>query len=217
MCACVYILNPKFQVHLAPGSKFDFQKYIKRSLEDDFKVIVGISPTLWASALIFLFLNVNGWHTMLWISIMPVVIILSVGTKLQGIICRMAIEITERHAVIQGIPLVKVSDSYFWFARPTFVLFLIHFTLFQNGFQIIYFLWILVITYTSSYLAIPIYIYSDNRIALITSMSTGWTLASTSPTSSSLQDSALELWFSSCAATSPSHSTPSSLRYGATN
>ncbi|GJN39413.1 hypothetical protein PR202_gb28530 [Eleusine coracana subsp. coracana] len=130
-------------VHLAPGSKFDFQKYIKRSLEDDFKVIVGISPALWASALIFLFLNVNGWHTMLWISIMPVVIILSVGTKLQGIICRMAIDITERHAVIQGIPLVQVSDSYFWFARPTFVLFLIHFTLFQNGFQIIYFLWIL--------------------------------------------------------------------------
>jgi mlo protein len=60
-----------------------------------------------------------------------VVIILSVGTKLQGIICRMAIDITERHAVIQGIPLVQVSDSYFWFARPTFVLFLIHFTLFQ--------------------------------------------------------------------------------------
>nr|CAB3465640.1 unnamed protein product [Digitaria exilis] len=130
-------------VHLAPGSKFDFQKYIKRSLEDDFKVIVGISPPLWASALIFLLLNVNGWHTMLWISIMPVVIILSVGTKLQGIICRMAIDITERHAVIQGIPLVQVSDSYFWFARPTFILFLIHFTLFQNGFQIIYFLWIL--------------------------------------------------------------------------
>lgn len=30
------------KVHLTPGSKFDFQKYIKRSLEDDFKVIVGI-------------------------------------------------------------------------------------------------------------------------------------------------------------------------------
>ncbi|KAL6603414.1 hypothetical protein ACP70R_043775 [Stipagrostis hirtigluma subsp. patula] len=130
-------------VHLAPGSKFDFQKYIKRSLEDDFKVIVGISPPLWASALVFLLLNVSGWHTMLWISIMPLVIILSVGMKLQGIICRMAIDITERHAVIQGIPLVQVSDSYFWFSRPTFVLFLIHFTLFQNGFQIIYFLWIM--------------------------------------------------------------------------
>ncbi|VAI22428.1 unnamed protein product [Triticum turgidum subsp. durum] len=130
-------------VHLAPGSKFDFQKYIKRSLEDDFKVIVGISPILWASALTFLLININGLHSMLWISIMPLVIILLVGTKLQGIICRMAIDITERHAVIQGIPLVQVSDSYFWFSRPTFVLFLIHFTLFQNGFQIIYFLWIL--------------------------------------------------------------------------
>jgi mlo protein len=53
---CMY----RMQVHLAPGTKFDFQKYIKRSLEDDFKVIVGISPPLWASALIFLFLNVNG-------------------------------------------------------------------------------------------------------------------------------------------------------------
>ncbi|XBH94976.1 hypothetical protein VPH35_085620 [Triticum aestivum] len=106
-------------VHLAPGSKFDFQKYIKRSLEDDFKVIVGISPILWASALTFLLININGLHSMLWISIMPLVIILLVGTKLQGIICRMAIDITERHAVIQGIPLV------------------------QNGFQIIYFLWIL--------------------------------------------------------------------------
>ena len=30
------------QVHLAPGSKFNFQKYIKRSLEDDFKVVVGV-------------------------------------------------------------------------------------------------------------------------------------------------------------------------------
>ncbi|KAL1093972.1 hypothetical protein V6Z11_D06G064200 [Gossypium hirsutum] len=30
--------------HLAPENetKFDFQKYIKRSLEDDFKVVVGI-------------------------------------------------------------------------------------------------------------------------------------------------------------------------------
>ena len=76
------------------------------------------------------------------------------GTKLQGIICRMAIDITERHAVIQGIPLVQVSDSYFWFSRPTFVLFLIHFTLFQNGFQIIYFLWILVNLITFPYIII---------------------------------------------------------------
>ncbi|WOL18191.1 MLO-like protein 9 isoform X1 [Canna indica] len=129
-------------VHLAPGSKFNFKKYIKRSLEDDFKVIVGISSVLWASAVIFLLLNVNGWHTIFWISIIPLVIILAVGTKLQAIIEEMALEIKERHSVVQGIPLVQPSDHHFWFGRPRFVLFLIHFTLFQNAFQIMYFLWI---------------------------------------------------------------------------
>ncbi|KAG6503249.1 hypothetical protein ZIOFF_031973 [Zingiber officinale] len=129
-------------VHLAPGSKFDFQKYIKRSLEDDFKVIVGISPLLWFSAVMFLLLNVKGWHTLFWIAVIPLITILSVGTKLQAIITQMALEIKERHAVIQGIPIVQLSDHHFWFGRPRFILFLIHFTLFQNAFQLIYFLWI---------------------------------------------------------------------------
>ncbi|OWM81163.1 hypothetical protein CDL15_Pgr007194 [Punica granatum] len=92
-------------VHLAPGSKFDFQKYIKRSLEDDFKVI------------------------------------LAVDTKLQAVIATMAIEIQERHAVIQGIPLVQVSDRNFWFGWPQLILYLIHFVLFQNAFEITYFIW----------------------------------------------------------------------------
>ncbi|XP_008804580.1 MLO-like protein 9 isoform X2 [Phoenix dactylifera] len=129
-------------VHLAPGSKFDFQKYIKRSLEDDFKIIVGISHVLWGSAVLFLLFNVKGWHTMFIISVMPLIIILAIGTKLQAIITRMAVEIQERHAVIQGIPLVHLSDHHFWFGRPQLVLFLIHFTLFQNAFELIYFLWI---------------------------------------------------------------------------
>uniref|UniRef100_A0A803M6N6 MLO-like protein n=1 Tax=Chenopodium quinoa TaxID=63459 RepID=A0A803M6N6_CHEQI len=105
-------------VHLAPGSKFDFQKYIKRSLEDDFKVVVGISPLLWASAVFFLLLNVDKWDSMVWLSFLPLIVILSVGMKLQAVITRMAVEITERHAVIQGMPLV------------------------QNAFEITYFLWI---------------------------------------------------------------------------
>lgn len=61
-------------------------------------------------------------------------VILAVGTKLQGIISQMAMEIKERHVVIQGIPLVQVSDSYFWFNRPQLVLRLIHFVLFQVTF-----------------------------------------------------------------------------------
>ncbi|KAI4314668.1 hypothetical protein L6164_027556 [Bauhinia variegata] len=134
--------NGFITVHLAPGSKFHFQKYIKRSLEDDFKVVVGISPVLWASFVVFLLINVNGWRAMFWASILPVIIILAVGTKLQAILTRMALELTERHAVVQGIPLVQGSDRYFWFGRPQLVLHLIHFALFQNAFQITYFLWI---------------------------------------------------------------------------
>lgn len=57
--------------------------------------------------------------------------VLSVGTKLQAIITEMALEIIERHAVVQGIPLVQVSDKHFWFSWPQLILYLIHFVLFQ--------------------------------------------------------------------------------------
>ncbi|TYH10773.1 hypothetical protein ES288_A07G203700v1 [Gossypium darwinii] len=134
--------NGFINVHLAPGSKFNFQKYIKRSLEDDFKIVVGVSPVLWASFVVYLLLNVRGWHALFWASLVPVIIILAVGTKLQAILTKMALEITERHAVVQGMPLVQASDQYFWFGRPQLVLHLIHFALFQNAFQITYFLWI---------------------------------------------------------------------------
>ncbi|KAB2634143.1 MLO-like protein 8 [Pyrus ussuriensis x Pyrus communis] len=136
------VRNGFITVHLGAGSKFNFQKYIKRSLEDDFKVVVGVSPVLWASFVIFLLLNVNGWQLLFWASLIPLMIILLVGTKLQAILTKMALEITERHAVVQGIPLVQGSDKYFWFGRPHLILNLIHFALFQNAFQIIYFFWI---------------------------------------------------------------------------
>lgn len=62
--------------------------------------------------------------------------ILVVGTKLQAILAKMALQITERQAVVQGMPLVQSSDRYFWFGQPQLVLHLIHFALFQvtNGF-----------------------------------------------------------------------------------
>jgi mlo protein len=129
--------------HLAPGSRFNFQRYIKRSLEDDFQTVVGVSPVLWASFVIFLLLNVNGWQALFWASLIPPVIILAVGTKLQAILTKMAVDISERHAVVQGIPLVQASDKYYWFGRPQLVLNIIHFALFQNAFQLTYFLWVL--------------------------------------------------------------------------
>ncbi|XP_020676033.1 MLO-like protein 9 isoform X2 [Dendrobium catenatum] len=129
-------------VHLASGSKFNFRKYIQRSLEDDFKVVVGISPLLWASAVVFLLLNVHGWKELFWLSLLPPIILLAIGTDLQAIIAKMAIEIKERHAVVQGIPLVQLSDNHFWFKNPGLILFLIHFTSFMNAFQLTYFFWI---------------------------------------------------------------------------
>jgi len=134
--------NGFISVHLAPGSKFNFQKYIKRSLEDDYKKVVGISPVLWASFVVFLLLNVYGWQALFWAALIPVFIILAVGTKLEAILTRMALEIAERHAVVQGIPLVQGSDKYFWFGQPHLVLNMIHFALFQNAFQLTYFFWI---------------------------------------------------------------------------
>ncbi|KVH92117.1 Mlo-related protein [Cynara cardunculus var. scolymus] len=82
------------------------------------------------------------WQAMMWASIIPLIVILAVGTKLQAILTKMALEITERHAVIQGIPLVQASDKHFWFSKPQLMLHLIHFALFQNAFQITYFFWI---------------------------------------------------------------------------
>lgn len=56
---------------------------------------------------------------------------MAVGTKLQVILARMALEISDRHVVVLGMPLVQSSDRYFWFNQPQFLLHLIHFALFQ--------------------------------------------------------------------------------------
>ncbi|KAF0931621.1 hypothetical protein E2562_005585 [Oryza meyeriana var. granulata] len=117
--------------HLSQNSKFDFQKYIKRSLEDDFKVVVGISPLLWFVTILVLFLDIQGLGTLVWISFIPLIIVLLVGTKLEMVIMEMAQEIQDRATVIQGAPVVEPSNKYFWFNRPDWVLFFIHLTLFH--------------------------------------------------------------------------------------
>ncbi|KAI3757349.1 hypothetical protein L6452_04885 [Arctium lappa] len=79
------------------------------------------------------FISVSA-YAMIWLSLFPVVILLAVGTKLQAIIAQMALEIQERHAVIQGIPLVQVTDKHFWFKDPTIILYFIQLTLFMYEF-----------------------------------------------------------------------------------
>ncbi|KAK9164890.1 hypothetical protein Scep_000081 [Stephania cephalantha] len=60
-------------------------------------------------------------------------ILLLVGTKLELVIMEMAQQIQDRTTVVKGAPTVEPSNKLFWFNRPEWILFLIHFTLFQMG------------------------------------------------------------------------------------
>ena len=71
-------------------------------------------------------------------------LLLAVGTKLEHVITQLAIEVAEKHSSIEGDLVVNPSDEHFWFGRPKIVLYLIHFILFQNAFEIAFFFWILV-------------------------------------------------------------------------
>ncbi|AAD25552.1 Highly Simlilar to Mlo proteins [Arabidopsis thaliana] len=129
--------------HLAPGSdaRFDFRKYIQRSLEEDFKTIVEINPVIWFIAVLFLLTNTNGLNSYLWLPFIPFIVILIVGTKLQVIITKLGLRIQEKGDVVKGTPLVQPGDHFFWFGRPRFILFLIHLVLFTNAFQLAFFVW----------------------------------------------------------------------------
>ncbi|PPR89361.1 hypothetical protein GOBAR_AA31330 [Gossypium barbadense] len=122
--------------HLPPKkeTQFDFQNYIERSLEEDFKVVVGISPHIWFIVVLFL------WRSYFWLPFIPLIIILMVGTKLQIIITKMGLRTKERGGVAKGALVVEPGDEHFWFNRPQFLI-LIHIILFTNAFQLAFFVW----------------------------------------------------------------------------
>ncbi|XP_075511900.1 MLO-like protein 1 [Primulina tabacum] len=130
--------------HCKGNPKFNFYKYMVRAFEKDFKKVVGISWYLWLFVVLFLLLNVSGWHAYFWISFVPLVLLLAVGTKLEHIITELAVEVANKHIAVEGDVAVRPSDDYFWFHRPRLVLLLIHVLLFQNAFEIAVFFWMLV-------------------------------------------------------------------------
>ncbi|KAI3445516.1 hypothetical protein Pfo_002181 [Paulownia fortunei] len=127
--------------HCPSNPNYDFYKYLLRTLEQDFKKIVGISWYLWLFVMIFLLVNIAGWHTYFWLSFLPLVLLLTVGAKLEHIITQLAKDAAERSGDAEGTP-VRPSDELFWFHSPALVLYLIHFILFQNSFEIAFFFWI---------------------------------------------------------------------------
>ncbi|XP_051118253.1 MLO-like protein 1 [Andrographis paniculata] len=130
--------------HCRGNPNFNFYKYMIRAFEKDFKKVVGISWYLWIFVVIFLLLNVYGWHAYFWISFVPLTLLLAVGTKLEHVITQLAREVAEKHTVVPGELVVRPSDNHFWFNSPRLVLVLIHIILFQNAFEIAVFFWMLV-------------------------------------------------------------------------
>uniref|UniRef100_A0ACD5YNE9 Uncharacterized protein n=1 Tax=Avena sativa TaxID=4498 RepID=A0ACD5YNE9_AVESA len=161
--------------HCNGNPKFNFYNYMIRALEVDFKKVVGISWYLWAMLMIFLFLNVQGWYVYIWISLVPFIMLLVVGSKMEHIITELAYEVAQKNTAIRGDLVVAPSDDFFWFHRPKLVLLLIHVVLFQNAFQIAFFFWLLV-TYgfDSCIMGKPTYVITRLVISVVSQLLCGY-------------------------------------------
>ncbi|KAK6932618.1 Mlo-related protein, partial [Dillenia turbinata] len=127
--------------HFSEGSNFDFQMYLRRALDEDFGVVVGISPWIWLFSALFIFFNAYVFQSYFWLPFIQLLLLLLVGTKLQVIITNMCLDTNDKGPVIRGNMLVRPSDHFFWFGKPKWLLYLIHFILFQNSFQLAIFAW----------------------------------------------------------------------------
>uniref|UniRef100_A0A0A9DII3 MLO-like protein n=1 Tax=Arundo donax TaxID=35708 RepID=A0A0A9DII3_ARUDO len=125
--------------HKLPHS-YDFHKYMVRSMEDDYNGTIGISWPLWAYAIVCILINVHGINIYFWLSFVPVILVLLVGTELQHVVAQLALEVAEATAPYVGTQL-KLRDDLFWFGKPRVLWWLIQFISFQNAFEMATFLW----------------------------------------------------------------------------
>ncbi|KAK6946737.1 Mlo-related protein, partial [Dillenia turbinata] len=121
-------------------SKYDFHSYMIRSMEEEFQRIVGVSAPLWGFVVAFMLFNIRGSNLYFWIAIIPITLVLLVGTKLQHVIATLALESAGISAYFTHARL-KPRDDLFWFKKPELLLKLIHFILFQNAFELASFFW----------------------------------------------------------------------------
>ncbi|RLM64821.1 hypothetical protein C2845_PM16G24270 [Panicum miliaceum] len=107
---------------------YDFHTYMVRSMEEEFERIVGVSGVLWGFVVAFMLFNVDGSNLYFWIAILPVTLVLLVGAKLQHVIATLR---AEGAKMTTYGPRIQPRDDLFWFKKPEFLLWLIHFVLFQ--------------------------------------------------------------------------------------
>ncbi|KAJ4975418.1 hypothetical protein NE237_000524 [Protea cynaroides] len=120
--------------------KYDFHSYMVRSMEEEFQRIVGVSAPLWGVVVAFMLFNVKGSNLYFWIAIIPITLVLLVGTKLQHVIATLTLENVGINGFLKGNK-IRPRDDLFWFKKPELLLSLIHFILFQNAFELASFFW----------------------------------------------------------------------------
>ncbi|KAF8405062.1 hypothetical protein HHK36_009959 [Tetracentron sinense] len=123
------------ELHLS----YDFHSYMLRSMEEEFRDIVGISVPLWIYAILCIFLNFHGTNAYFWLSFLPAILILLVGTKLHHIVVKLALEIMDTSSCMGNQ--FKLRDELFWFGKPKLLLWLIQLISFQNAFEMANFVW----------------------------------------------------------------------------
>ncbi|KZV53830.1 MLO-like protein 4 [Dorcoceras hygrometricum] len=106
---------------------YDFHNYMLRSMEEEFRDIVGIryQITIWVFKFIHNFATV---------------LILVIGTKLHHIVVKLAVEIMDS-SQWTGFDQFNLRDELFWFGNPRLLLRLIQFVSFQNAFEMAMYTW----------------------------------------------------------------------------
>ncbi|XP_019444839.1 PREDICTED: MLO-like protein 4 isoform X3 [Lupinus angustifolius] len=117
---------------------YDFHNYMLRSMDEEFRDIVGISVPLWIYAICCIILNFHGSNIYFWLSFLPSILILMIGTKLHRVVVKLAVEITSH---CQDTRPLNLRDELFWFGKPKLLLRLIHLISFLNAFEMATFLW----------------------------------------------------------------------------
>ncbi|KAA0052955.1 hypothetical protein IC582_015108 [Cucumis melo] len=124
--------------HKLPIS-YDFHNYMLRSMDDEFRDMVGVSVPLWIYAIACIFLNFHGSNIYIWVSFLPAILILLIGTKLHRVVVKLAVEVVDSSP--RGYYCFNLRDELFWFGKPKLLLWLIQFISFQNAFEMATFIW----------------------------------------------------------------------------
>ncbi|KAL0364942.1 UNVERIFIED_CONTAM: MLO-like protein 4 [Sesamum angustifolium] len=75
-----------------------------------------------------------------WVSFLPAILILLVGTKLHRIVVKLAVEVVDS-SHWTGFEQFNPRDELFWFGNPRLLLLLIQFISFQNAFEMATYIW----------------------------------------------------------------------------